>query len=111
MRLTKSKLRLTVLDGIPSEDGHDMVIGAVNVMPLKCLMKGGPLMLVFLSQIYDSFGGPCTVFFILVRAHGRVCRHRKRNILVHTSESIRSFVLLNLRLLDLSRLSNAFNTR
>ena len=88
MRLTKSKLRLgkaarcsfsftrfsltwsTVLDGIPSEDGYVMVIGAVNVMPLKCLMKGGPLMLVFLSQIYNSFGGPCTVFFIvLVRVH------------------------------------------
>lgn len=50
-----------------------MVIGAVNVMPLKCLMKDGPLMLVFLSRIFIMVSVvPILYFFILVQALGRV---------------------------------------
>ena len=69
-------------------------------------------------DIFNGFGGPCTFFFYFSTSAwtslhwiGLSVNIRKQNILVRTSESIRSLVLLNLRLLDLSRLTNAFNTR
>lgn len=41
-----------------------MGTGAVNVMELKCLMKGGPLMLVFLSQIYIMVSVVPVLYFL-----------------------------------------------
>ena len=84
------------MDGIPSEDGHVMVIGAVNVMPLKCLMKDGPLMLVFLSRIFIMVSVVPILYFFYLSTSPWTSLHwiglsvniRKQNILVRTSESI-----------------------